>query len=270
MAAEHLERTLKVSERKACKVLNLARSTKRRIYKKTDEMLIDELHVLSYKHQTFGYRKIHTKLQNQDFKVGREKVRILRREHGLQLPMRKVVKRRVGVSQGMVDKALYPNHVWTYDFMHDQTEDGRTLKWLTVVDEFSRSNQSTTCDRSITSGSVINILEMLVQIHGKPDYMRSDNGPEFVAKAVQDWLKQKNIKTHYIKPGSPWENAYGEGFNAIFRNGCLDRFSFTSPKEAQMIADIWRDEYNNERPHGGLNMLTPAQFIKRHQESMLS
>lgn len=270
MAAEHLENKFNVSERKVCKIMDLARSTKRRVYKKDDREMIDELHLLSHKHETFGYRKIHVKLQENNFPVGREKVRILRREHGLQLPMNKLIKRRVGISQGMVNKAIYPNHVWTYDFMNDQTEEGRTLKWLTVVDEFTRSSQATICARSITSGSVIEILETLIQIYGKPEFIRSDNGPEFVAKAVQKWLKQNNIKTHYIKPGSPWENAYGEGFNAIFRHGCLDRYIFTSPSEAQMIADIWRDEYNNERPHGGLNMLTPAEFTRQHHESMLS
>lgn len=270
MAAEHLQHKLKVSERKACKILNLARSTKRRVYKKDDSQMINELHLLSHKFETFGYRKIHIKLQDNDFPVGREKVRVLRREHGLQLPMNKVIKRRVGISEGMVNKAMYPNHVWTYDFMSDQTDDGRTLRWLTVVDEYARSSQATICARSINSSGVIGILETLIQIHGKPEYIRSDNEPEFVAKAAQKWLKQNKIKTHYIKPGSPWENAYGEGFNAIFRHGCLDRYLFTSPTEAQMIADIWRDEYNNERPHGGLNMLTPAQFIKQHHESMLS
>ena len=270
MAAEHLESKLKVSERRACNVLNLARSTKRRVYKKDDSQMVHELHVLSHKHETFGYRKIHTKLQKKDYKVGREKVRILRREHCLQLPMNKVIKRRVGISQGMVNKALYPNHVWTYDFMTDQTEDGRTLRFLTVVDEFTRSSQAAICARSINSSGVIGILEMLIQLHGKPAYIRSDNGPEFVAKAVQKWLSENNIKTHYIKPGSPWENAYGEGFNAVFRYGCLDRFLFSTPTEAQMIADIWREEYNNERPHGGLNMLTPAEFAKQHHENMLS
>ena len=108
----------------------------------------------------------------------------------------------------------------------------------------------------------------MIEIHGRPEYIRSDNGPEFIAKSIQNYLKANNIKTHYIKPASPWENAYGEGFNAIFRTTCLNRHLFSSPKEAQMIADIWRDEYNNERPHGGLKMLTPNEFIKEQHEAI--
>ena len=247
--------------------MNLARSTKRRSYKRDDSQLINDLHQLSYKYPYFGYRKIHIKLKQKDLKVGKEKVRILRREHGLQLSKSKPKRRRRGVSQGMINKASHINQVWTYDFMFDQTEDTRSLKWLTVVDEYSRESIATFCARSFNSNKVISIMKTLIEIHGRPEYIRSDNGPEFIARAIQNYLKANKIKTHYINPASPWENAYGEGFNAIFRTTCLNRYLFSNPKEAQMIADIWRDEYNNERPHGGLKMLTPNEFIKKHHES---
>lgn len=265
--AEYLENEFKISERKACKTMNLARSTKRRSYKRDDSQLIDNIHQLSYDYPYFGYRKIHIKLKEKDLKIGKEKVRILRKEHGLQLSPKKAKKRRLGLATGIVSKALYPNHVWTYDFIFDQTEDARSLKWLTVVDEYSRKSIANFCARSFNSKRVISSLKTLIQIHGNPKYIRSDNGSEFIAKGIQNYLKANQIKTHYIKPASPWENAYGEGFNAIFRTTCLNRHLFSSPSEAQMIADIWRDEYNNERPHGGLKMLSPNEFIRQHHEA---
>jgi len=265
--AEYLENEFKVSERRACKIMDLARSTKRRNYKRDDSKLIESLHQLSYKYPYFGYRKIYEKLKQKDLKVGKERVRILRREHGLQLAVKKPRKRRRGVSDGLPKQAEYPNHVWTYDFMFDQTEDARSLKWLTVVDEYTREAKALFCSRSFNSKQVIAALKTLIQIHGNPAYIRSDNGSEFIAERLKKWLAKNNIKTYYINPASPWENAYGEGFNAIFRTTCLDRHLFSSPKEAQLIADVWRDEYNNERPHGGLKMLTPNEFIKKHHEA---
>ena len=187
----------------------------------------------------------------------------------MSLLVKRPKRRRVGQSQGIVNQACYPNPVWTYDFMSDQTEDRRTLKYLTVADEFTRAGRRVYCARSITSGSVIEQLELLTSVYGVPDYIRSDNGPEFIAHALKKWLAKRGIKTQYIDPGCPWQNAYGEGFNAIFRDGCLDRWLFDSPKEAQQIADQWLNEYNEERPHGGLEMLTPSEFEKRfhHQQA---
>ena len=269
-AANYLQRTYSTSERRACRVIQIDRSSKRRQPKaQTDKELLARLHERSNRFPRFGYRKIHIKLVEFGITVSRERTRLLRRQEGLSLSVKRPRRRRVGESQGIVNQAMYPNHVWTYDFMSDQTEDGRTLKYLTIVDEFTRSGRRIYCARSITSGSVIEQLELLTNFYGVPDYIRSDNGPELIAHALKKWLANKGIKTQYIDPGCPWQNAYGEGFNAIFRDGCLDRWLFTSPKQAQQIADQWLDEYNDERPHGGLGMLTPNEFEKRfhHQQA---
>lgn len=157
--------------------------------------------------------------------------------------------------------------MWSYDFVFDQTEDGRQLKCLTVVDEFTRQGLAIRIGRSLTAGDVIRILDELFHEHGRPACLRSDNGPELVAAVVQKWLKAKHVDTHYIDPGSPWQNAYNESFNSIFRSTCLDRWLFCSMTEARVVTDHWLDEYNTVRPHGSLGGLTPEQFLKRWTEA---
>jgi putative transposase len=144
-----------------------------------------------------------------------------------------------------VKKAQYPNHVWTYDFISDQTEDGRSLKLLTVLDEFTRESPAIEVGRSIKAKDVISVLEYLFMVRGVPKYIRSDNGPEFIADAVRKWLRQKQVGTLYIEPGSPWENGYIESFNGRLRNEVLNREVFYSVKEAKVIVESWRLEYNN-------------------------
>ena len=159
--------------------------------------------------------------------------------------------------------------MWTYDFVSDQTEDGRALKFLTIADENTRAGRRIYCARSITSGSVIEQLMLLISIYGVPQYIRSNHGPGFVAQELRQWLNKKGIKTQFIDPGCPGQNAYGKGFSAIFRDGCLNRWLFASPKEAQHMADQWLDEHNGERPDGGVQMLTPSEFEQRfhHQQA---
>ncbi len=162
-----------------------------------------------------------------------------------------------------VNQAHYPNHVWSYDFVFDRTEDARQLKCMTVVDEFTRQGFEITVGRSLTASDVILILDKLFARHGRPVCLRSDNGPEMVSKAVQDWLKKKHVDTHYIDPGSPWQNAYCESFNSIFRTTCLDRWLFNSMTEARVVIDQWLKEYNTIRPHGSLGGMNPEQFLQR-------
>ena len=171
-------------------------------------------------------------------------------------------KRVLGRSTQWVHRASHPNHVWSYDFVHDQTTDGKSLRCLTVVDEFTREGLMIHCARSITASDVVRHLAGLIGHHGKPTCIRSDNGPEFVASAVKDWLAEQSIGTHYIEPGSPWQNPYGESFNSIFRTTCLDRWAFESVSESRAVIDQWLTEYNTIRPHGSLNGRAPAQFIK--------
>jgi len=151
--------------------------------------------------------------------------------------------------------------VWSYDFVFDQTEDGRTLKCLTIVDEFTRQGIAIAVARSLTSGDVIRQLDRLFQQRGRPVCLRSDNGSDLVCSAVQRWLKDKHVDTHYIDPGSPRQNAYNESFNSIFRTTCLDRWLFSSLTEARVVIQQWLDEYNTIRPHGSLGGVNPERFL---------
>lgn len=152
------------------------------------------------------------------------------------------------------------NQVWSYDFVQDQTSDGRRLKLLTVVDEFTRECLAIEVERSITGQEVIDTLAYLFELRGAPEFVRSDNGPEFIAKVVRLWLKDNGSDTAYIEPGSPWENAYVESFNGKLEDECLDREEFLTLKEAKVIVEDWRLEYNHHRPHSSLNYMTPAAF----------
>jgi transposase InsO family protein len=234
--------------------MQLNRSSYRYVASKA---LIDERYrevvSLSQRYPYWGYRKIYELMKEQQIAISRERVRLIRRREGLQV-VRKCRKRRLlGQTTQWVHRACYPNHVWSYDFVFDQTEDRRTLKCLTVVDEFTRQGLDIRVGRSITASDVIRILDELFQIHGRPVCLRSDNGPELVSHAVQEWLKDKHVDTHYIEPGSPWQNAYNESFNSIFRTTCLDRWLFSSMTEARVVIEQWLEEYNTIRPHGSFH-----------------
>jgi transposase InsO family protein len=152
------------------------------------------------------------------------------------------------------------NHVWTYDFIEDTTEDGRKLKLLTVLDEWTRESPAIEVERSITSKDVIGVLEYLFTVRGVPGFIRSDNGPEFIAEAIKRWLAESGVGTLYIEPGSPWENGYIESFHGRMRDELLNRELFYSVREAKVLAENWRLEYNQHRPHSSLNYMTPAAF----------
>lgn len=190
-AVNYLQRIYSTSERRACKVIQIDRSSKRRQPKAhTDKALLAKLHERSNRFPRFGYRKIHVKLVESGLTVSRERTRLLRRQEGLSLSVKRPKRRRVGQSQGIVNQACYPNHVWTYDFMLDQTEDGRTLKYLTIADEFTRAGRRIYCARSITSVSVIEQLRLLANFYGVPDYIRSDNEPENIRAKLIHWANQ--------------------------------------------------------------------------------
>lgn len=265
-AAEHLEAAFGVSERRACRLMRLHRSSKRRTEVSDHRAeLLAALHRLSERYPRFGYRKIHERLQQEGFRVGREQVRRLRRQEGLALSRRKRRRRSQHDPNVPRPQAAYPNHVWSYDFVSDQTADGRRLRCLTVIDEFTRIALRIHCARSITAAEVKRELAQLFAFHGAPAYIRSDNGPEFVAEELQQWLSKVGVQTHYIKPGSPWQNGRNESFNGVFRDGCLNRWWFSSVQEAREVIQAWVEEYNQERPHGALNGLTPAAFLERYE-----
>jgi len=249
--AKYLEGANAVSERRACQVVGIARSTKRRPSGRTEETaLVTEIHWLSEQYPRFGYRKIYDRLKGSGWRVGRERVRLLRR----------------GASTIDPQSARYPNHVWSYDFVADQTTDGKTLRFLTVIDEYTRRALWIECARHLTSVDVVRVLEQLVELYGKPTIVKSDNGPEFVARKVQGWIEDRHIGVRFIEPGSPWQNGHNESFNGVFRDGCLNRWLFDSIREAREASEAWLQEYNVERPHGSLGGRTPAVFFEQWEE----
>ena len=267
-AVTYLRNEHVVSERRACQVVSIHRSSYRH---EGAGLAADRTYAevirLSHQYPPWGYRKIYDLMDRELFPVGRERVRLIRRREGLQVVQKRRKKKVLGRSTQWVLRAEHPNHVWSYDFVHDQTIDGRSVKCLTVVDEFTREGLAVRVNRSMTSGDVIRVLAQLMGRNGKPVCLRSDNGPEFIAKTVQNWLAKQSVGTHYIDPGSPWQNAYCESFNSIFRTTCLNRWAFESLGEARAVIGQWLEEYNTIRPHGSLNGRSPAQFIEDWAES---
>ncbi len=262
--AEHLQRAVGLSERRACRLVDVSRSTKRRApgcFQKT--ALIAEIHNLSNRYPRFGYRKVFDRLKEAGWHVGRERVRLLRRTEGLKVPRKSPKRRRPGTSTIDLEQAEFPNHVWSYDFVADQTYDGRSIRFLTVIDEFTREALWIECARHLTSVDVVRVLEQLVELHNPPVAIKSDNGAEFVSKRVQEWIKERGIGARFIKPGSPWQNGHCESFNGVFRDGCLNRWIFESLREAREATEAWLSEYNQERPHGSLGGQTPFRFIEK-------
>ncbi len=263
----YLMETYAVGERRACQAMQIQRSSYRYRAKRPP---VDETHrrvvELSGQYPYWGYRKMYDLMRAQGACVSRERVRTIRRYEGLQVPKKRRKRRILGQSTTWAHRAMYPGHVWSYDFVFDQTEDGRQLKCLTVVDEFTRRGLDIVINRSLTALDVVRILERLFDQYGKPECIRSDNGTELVAAKVQTWLREQHVDTHYIEPGSPWQNAYNESFNSIFRTTCLDRWLFGSMAEARAVIGQWLDEYNTIRPHGSLNGMNPEAFTQQwHQ-----
>jgi transposase InsO family protein len=262
--ANYLQESYGVSERRTCTVISINRGTKRRQSgSEKRAALVKRIHDLSDKHDRYGYRKIYDLMKGEEWAVSRETVRIIRKRDGLQVMQKQRKRRPLAGSTKKCHMAEYPNHVWSYDLVHDTTADGRTLKCLTIIDEYTREGLEIYSARSITSGDVIRVLEGLFMRHGSPVCLRSDNGPELVAKKLRQWLKEKGVGTHYIDPGSPWQNAYNESFNGIFRDGCLNRWIFTSVREARQVIAQWLEEYNTVRPHGSLRGKTPAVYAEQ-------
>jgi putative transposase len=261
---EHVQRHMKVSQRRVCKTLGQPRATQRgrSIRPDRDKPLVLKLRRLARRYPRYGYRMITALVRREGWRVNRKRVYRLWRQEGLQVPHKAHKRRRCGDSKNSCirKKARYPNHVWTYDFLYDQTEDGRRLKLLPVVDEFTRECLTLEVERRMEAQDVIGVLEYLFALRGSPRYLRSDNGPEFVSKRIKGWLAERKTGTLFIEPGSPWENAYIESFNSRLRNDFLNVEVFGSLKEAQVLAEEHRLEYNHRRPHSALGYRTPAAF----------
>jgi putative transposase len=269
-AVEQLVTERGLSQRHACQLVGIQRSSVRYVnHARMDESETVAL-VREYAHEQpmYGYRIITAMLKHDGYEINRKRVYRIWRQEGLQLPRRKVVKRRYGDSTGTLRRASHPNEVWTYDFLEGRTERGGKLRILTVLDEYTRESLAIHVARSISSRQVIQVLEWLFLLRGAPDNLRSDNGPEFIAYALQQWLRDRNCSTIYITPGSPWENPFIESFNGTFRSECLDRWVFASGHEAQIVVEQWRQEYNLRRPHSSLGYLSPAAFADQARLSL--
>ena len=254
----------RISERRACRALGVPRSSQRYagIEREREEELLLRIRALAREHPRYGYRRIRALLVREGWSVNLKRVHRLWRREGLKVPQIQRKRRRLGQSENGCarHRSERPDHVWSYDFIHDQTADGRGLKMLPVVDEFTRECLTIEVERSMTAGDVVSTLEYLFEVRGEPEFIRSDNGPEFIAEAVRGWLAGRGAKTLYIAPGGPWENAYSETFNSRLRDELLDREVFETLKEAKVIIEDHRLDYNHRRPHSSLGYRTPAEF----------
>lgn len=272
-AVVHLEDKFQVSQRRACKSLAQPRSTQRYVCRQSgkDAVLVGELRRFASKHPRAGYRMAHKQLRREGGKANLKRVQRLWRQEGLRVPRKQHKKRRLGSTEAgsQRQRATRINEVWCYDFVFDQTEDGKRLKWLPICDEFTRENVALEVERRMEAGDVVRVLEAAVAARGcAPKYIRSDNGPEFVARAVREWIMAKGFETLYIKPGSPWQNAYSESFNSRMRDELLNVESFGSLLEAKVLGKAWRETYNHRRLHSSLDYRTPAEFAQQcHQAS---
>jgi len=225
-----------------------------------EEILCAEIVRLASQYGRYGYRRITVLLQNDGWRVNHKRVERIWRQEGLKVPKRQPKRGRLWLNEGSCVRLrpTHRNHVWSYDFVSERTHDGRPLKILTLIDEYSRECLALLVERSITSDDVLYCLADLFIQHGVPDHIRSDNGPEFTATAVRQWLAHIGVKTLFIEPGSPWENGYNESFNGKFRDELLNGELFFTLKEAKIIIENWRREYNTIRPHSSPNYRPPA------------
>jgi putative transposase len=255
---------LGVSERWACRVLGQHRSTERYepMRAEDDAALRSELRQFSRDRSRWGYRRAHHHLREQGWDVNRKRVQRLWREEGLRVPARRRKRRRLGESTVPARRlrSERPNQVWAFDFQFDQTGDGRALKVLNIVDEFTRESLVMLVDRSIDADTVVETLERLVAERGAPEHLRMDNGPEMTAHALQDWCRFSQAGTVYIEPGSPWQNPFVESFHSRVRDELLDVEEFACLAEARVVIEDWRQDYNRHRPHSSLGMRAPAVF----------
>ena len=260
---------MNVSERRACRALDQPRSTQRYQRRVPDDegSLLQAIEALVCQHPTYGYRMIHGLLLADGYRIGRDRLYRLWREHGYGVKQKPVKKRRLGISANgiMRRKAESINEVWCWDFIHDRDERGRVLRWLVIEDEFTREGLAVEARRSFKARDVLNVLSELMLIRGVPGHIRSDNGPEFIAKSIRRFLKQTGVETLYIEPGAPWQNGYAESFNSRFRAELLSQESFAGLAEARQVSGWWQNHYNHRRPHSSLGYEPPAQFAAKYR-----
>jgi putative transposase len=267
-AAEYLRQEYDVSQRRAGRILGRARSTLRYTPRdrSADEPLIQAIRRLAGKHVRWGYRMVHARLEKQGWTVNLKKVHRLWRELGLRRKVRRKPQNKLGPKLGtsanscVHQPARYKNDVWTYDFIADRTCSGRTLKWLTLVDEYTRECLALQVEYSLTGADVREVLARVIRRRGAPGRLRSDNGSEFICEALRNWLPSKGTEPLPVSPGSPWENGFIESFNSRFRDEFLEVEEFESVADAKHKGTWFRREYNSIRPHSSIRYKTPKEF----------
>lgn len=251
-----------MSERRACRVVGQARATERYVPRESadERALLTRIVALATRFGRYGYRRITSLLKGEGWRVNHKRVERLWRQEGLKVPLKQPKRGRLWLADGSIvrRRAEHPNHVWSYDFVLDRTADGRPLRMLTIVDEYTRECLAIDVARRLNSQDVLAQLADLCVDRAVPEHIRSDNGPEFAAKAVRRWLGRIGVQTLFIEPGSPWENGYIESFNGKLRDECLNLERFDTLLEAQVLIERWRLEYNHLRPHSSLAYRPPA------------
>ncbi|MGH9440136.1 MAG: IS3 family transposase, partial [Terriglobia bacterium] len=261
-AVIHVQQVLGYSEREVCRALGQNRGAFRKPVKRPDdeESLTKDIIRLATKYGRYGYKRITTFLKIEGWRVNHKRVERIWRQEGLKVPKRQKKRGRIYLNDGSCIRLrpCWPNHVWAYDFVYDRLLDGTPIRFLTLVDEYTRECLALRVGYSLKSDDVMDVLTELFITRGIPDHIRSDNGSEFTAKHIRSWLKFLGVKTLYIEPGSPWENGYNESFNGKFRDEFLDGEVFYTLKEAQVLTAEWRHLYNHIRPHTSLGYRPPA------------
>ena len=258
----HVQQQLAVSERRACRVLGQARSTQRHqsCAPPGEAVLVARMTALATAYGRYGYRRITRMLRTEGFGVNHKRIERLWRREGLKVPAKQPKRGRLWLRNGSCVRLRpqHRNHVWSYDFVHDRTHDGRVIRMLTMIDEYTRECLAIRVGRRLCAEDVLALLAELFVTRGTPAYLRSDNGPEMTATAVRDWLDRVGVTTLFITPGSPWENGYIESFNGRLRDELLNGEIFYTLEEAQVLTGWWREEYNHLRPHSALGYRPPA------------
>jgi putative transposase len=259
---DHVRAELGLSERRVCRVLGQHRSTQRKIPTSSDDeaALAADIIALALQYGRYGYRRITALLREAGWRVNKKRVERIWRQEGLKVPQKQPKRGRLWLNDGSCIRLRpeHPNHVWSYDFVEDRTHDGRKFRMLNLIDEFTRECLAIRVSRKLKAVDVIEVLSDLFILRGVPAHIRSDNGPEFVAQAVRDWVSAVGAKTAYIEPGSPWENGYCESFNSKLRDELLKGEIFYTLKEAKIVIESWRRHYNTARPHSSLGYKPPA------------
>lgn len=251
-----------VSERVACRVLGQSRSVQRYapILRSDEDALTQDIITLAGQYGRYGYRRVTSLLTEQGWFVGKDRIQRIWRREGLKVPKKQKPRGRLWLNDGSCVRlrAERPNHVWSYDFVSTRTHDGRAIRLLTLIDEFTREALTIKVARRLNSLDVIQAMADVMVVKGVPEHIRSDNGPEMTSKLIRAWLPKVGANTLYIEPGSPWENGYCESFNGKLRDEFLNGEIFYSLKEARILIEQWRQHYNTKRPHSSLGYRPPA------------